>query len=443
MKRLVPIAALGGVVVFVWLLQEIGTKPPFERDTYNVVVISMDGWREDHRSGAGYPRATTPHLDALAEGAITFEQAFTPTPDSFEAHASLFTSMWPTTHGANQALNQPLRDDWITFAEELQVSGYDTVAFVDGGDLDPQWKLNQGFFRYDLVPRHETEASNSLAKFRRKIYDANQWLASREGVDERPFFLFFHSRVLRPPFQSPYPRNETFDPDYPDPSRRVVTLDDVRKIERGEKRLDASEVRHVIAQYDAELATVDFYLDDWLRRLFEGGGFADNTVFVLLSTQGMELLEHGTVGADSKLLVDTSLHVPLLWWVPGMDGRVVGSQVRLIDVLPTLYDLLGLEPTAPMQGESLVSHMLGRTAVDLPAFSEVYDKTYEIYSLREDGARILWDRKLPEPVFFDCDVDPDNTLNLKSEQPERAEALRTRLDEMLREAREFDAGFAP
>lgn len=443
MKRLVPIAALGGVVLFVWLLQEIGTKPPFERDTYNVVVVSLDGWREDHRSGAGYPRATTPYLDALARDAIAFEHAYSPTPDSFEAHASLFTSLLPTTHGANQARNQPLRDDWITFAEELQVSGYDTVAFVDGGDLDPQWKLNQGFFRYDLVPRHETEGPNSLARFRRKIYDANQWLASREGVDDRPFFLFFHSRVLRPPFQAPYPRNENFDPDYPNPSDRIVSLEDVRKIERGEMRLDAAEVRHLVAQYDAEIATVDFYLEDWLKRLFEGGGFKDNTIFVLLSTQGMELLEHGVLGANHKLLLDTSLRVPLIWWVPGMDGRAVGSQVRLIDVLPTLYDLLGLEPTAPMQGESLVSHMLGRTARDLPAFSEVYDKTYEIYSLREGNARILWDRKLPEPVFFDCEVDPDNRLNLKSEQPERAEALKTRLDEMLREAREFDSGIAP
>jgi len=439
MRRLLPIAALALVVLLVWCLQEMSGESGLRRDRYNVVLISLDGLRADHVGAYGYRRSTTPGLDRLAAGAVRFERAVSPTPASLEAHASLFTSRLPSVHEASAERNRPLPASITTLAEDLQLYGYATAAFVDGGELDPRWKLNQGFLRYEVTPRRDSEGGQSLEKFRRKIYDVNRWLAERveRGETEDPFFVFFHSRVLRPPFQALHPHNAQFDADYPMHGERQVTVEDIERLRSGESRPSPAELRHVAAQYDAEIASVDLYLEDWLQRLFEGGGFRENTVFVLVSTQGMELFEHGLLGMDEDELFDTNLVVPFLMWVPGVSGRVVADQVRLLDLVPTLYDLLEIESDQPRQGVSLVPRILGKERGDLPALSESWRRTYEVYSLSEGGYRLLHDRKLPAPVLFDTRYDPHNTLNLASEEPERVEAMKGELERMVGEAREM------
>ncbi len=434
MKRLIPLAALAGVFAVVWVFQSVWMSEGLARDRYNVVVISLDGLRPDHMTGAGYPRPTTAGIDKLAEDAVRFRNVISPSPGSLQAHASIFTSTNPGVHSADPARNLPLSEDWITLAEELQVHEYDTVAFVDGGDLDPRWNLNQGFSRYEVVPKRETEKETSFEKFRRKIYDANRYLAEREP--EQPFFLFFQSRILREPFLPSYPRNQSFDPDYPNFVERTITSDYLRKLERGEVRLDSTELRHIAAQYDGEIATVDLFTEEWLTRLFTGGEFLENTIFVLLSTQGTELFEHGEIGGEGTMF-DTSLRVPMYIWIPGVSGRSVDSQVRLIDVMPTLYDLLGIDPTEPMQGKSLVTRIQGIEDADLPAFSERFQTTYAVQSLRADGYRLLHDRKLAAPVLFDTNADPLNQVNIAPQNPERTEAMKAKLESMVRDDENF------
>lgn len=429
MKRLLPLVALAGVFALVWSLQEISGPGGVRPTRHNLVFISLDGLRADHLSMYGYPRETTSGLDKLAPSAVRFSTALSQSPDSLESHASIFTGAVPSVHGTSQARNQPLRDSLTTMAEELQFHDYDTAAFVDGDDLDPKWNLNQGFAKFEVVPRRYSESDVAIDKFRRKIYDVNRWLLSRD--DERPFFVFFHSRVMCPPYFSPFPANKDFDPDYTDDSDRSVSLEQLAAIERGQLRATPDWIRHVIAQYDAELKTVDLYLAEWLNRLFSGGGFAENTIFVLTGAHGTELYDHGLVGTNKHVLAESSLQVPLLFWVPGLEGRVVDCQVRLIDIMPTLYELMGVDATDPMQGESLVTRMLGSEWRELPAFSETYRTTYDIYSLRDGDHRIVWDRRLNEKLLFDLSVDPDLSMNLSYEQPEALERLSQRLDEHL------------
>ncbi len=436
MRRLLPIALLAGTVAVVWMFQELWGSTGVERARHNVVLISLDGLRADHLSGFGYPRKTTPGLDVRMDSAVRFTNAFTDSPDSLQAHASLLTSLRPTAHAADADRNLPLREGITTLGEELQIHDYDTIAFVDGGELDPKWKLNQGFFRYELTPRKGTETVDAFDRFRRKIYEANRWLKQREA-DERPFFMFFHSRILRPPFFAPHPASETWDREFPNASKRLVSLEHLRALETGQERLTPSQVRHVHAQYDAELTTLDYYLDDWLGRLFDGAGLRDDTIFIVTSTQGMELFEHGVVGVDHDTHFDTSLRIPLLMWIPGVSGRSVPSQVRLIDVMPTLYEILGVEATEPMQGESLVTRMQGMVQSDLPALSESFRTTYEVYSLRADGHRLVHDRKLAQPLLFDVTADPACRLNLASELPEITETMKSVLDEMIASDREL------
>ena len=136
-------------------------------------------------------------------------------------------------------------------------------------------------------------------------------------------------------------------------------------------------------------------------------------------------------------MFDTSLRVPMYIWIPGVSGRSVDSQVRLIDVMPTLYDLLGIDPTEPMQGKSLVTRIQGIEDADLPAFSERFQTTYAVQSLRADGYRLLHDRKLAAPVLFDTNADPLNQVNIAPQNPERTEAMKAKLESMVRDDENF------
>jgi arylsulfatase A-like enzyme len=271
---------------------------------------------------------------------------------------------------------------------------------------------------------------------RRKIYDANRWLT--ESGSEGPFFLFLQTSVATLPFRPEYPHDSAFDTDYTRFSDREVTREHLDAIRQGERELDPTELRHIVAQYDAEIATVDTILGDWLYRLFANSGFLDDTIFVLLSTHGTELFEHGVIGTDVPVLADTSLRVPLLLWIPGRErGAVVDRQVRLVDVVPTLCEVLEIPPFGPIQGSSLLPVIGGAREAHRPAWSEYATATYSVRSVRLPPYRLLDDPKLGGPVLFDVERDPLERINLAGQRPEAVDRMLGRLEEQAAEVRKI------
>jgi len=116
----------------------------------NVVLIVLDTTRADHLSAYGYPRPTTPFLEELASESTLYENAVSPAPWTLPSHASLFTGLLPSAHGAN-AEHQWLREKFMTLAELLRRHGYVTAGFSNNPTVSHASNLDQGFEHFANV----------------------------------------------------------------------------------------------------------------------------------------------------------------------------------------------------------------------------------------------------------------------------------------------------
>ena len=128
----------------------------------NVLLLTIDTLRADHLGYMGYARPTSPNIDRLAAESLEFRQAFCQAPSTLPSHASLFTSLYPSVHKAEISTTRPLADDFVTLAEILRKNGLRTAAFVEGGQLETVWNLDQGFEVYDVTPFDKTPPGDDL-----------------------------------------------------------------------------------------------------------------------------------------------------------------------------------------------------------------------------------------------------------------------------------------
>jgi arylsulfatase A-like enzyme len=287
----------------------------------SVVVISLDTLRADHLSCYGYPRPTSPAIDArLVAAGTTFTQVSTVFPLTSVAHVSLFTALRPGVRADAQRLapGSPA----VTLAERLRDAGYATVAFTEGGLVAAGLGLGFGFDRY--VEREFWIEQRGERVFR----DGADWVAP----DREPFLLFLHTYKVHAPY---------------------VSGDRYRAALAGTPAPDVPAAqRDALAAYDRAIREADDQVAGFLDAL-DRSGLAARTLVVLLSDHGEAfdehgVLQHGTGGHEEQL------HVPLVLRGPGVPaGRRVDGVASLVDVVPTVLDLLGLPADARTQGTSL------------------------------------------------------------------------------------------
>ncbi len=408
---------VGGIVGCLFIGCERESKPTVTgaAKDYNVLLITMDTTRADRLSCYGYPIETTPHLDRLAAEGARFAQCTSPAPITLPAHCSLMTGTSPYVHGvrANGAL--PVPEANVTLAELLKQGGYATAARVAAFVLDARWGLNQGFDDYQGVEVREPTAlepdeGGAIAGLaRQQVFaerpgeevreEAVTWLKANGG---KKFFMWVH-------FFDPHMGYEPPEP-------------------------YATAFRH---GYDGEIAYVDAQIGALMDAL-DALKIRERTLMVVTADHGEGLGDHGEM-THLNFLYDTTLHVPLILWCPGKiaAGRVVEGQVRLIDVAPTILDLVGRPVNADAQGVSLGPLLAGeREGPDPPAYSETFMPRYLLdcahgRSLRADGWKYI---HLPEPELYHVREDPKELVNLIEKEPDRAEAMRERLHDLLAEA---------
>jgi len=346
-----------------------------------VVLVVVDTLRADHLGAYGYPRPTSPRIDAFAADATRFADATSPAPWTLPALATLMTSLEPSVHGAQAPSDlgdmtwffepgkfrafSTLHDSRLTLAEILRDAGFATWGAVQGSYPTAVFGMAQGF---------ETYRQNQTPGFRFDLEDAFAWLDA-EQPDR--FFLYVHVMEVHAPYtpieirpgahrkldpeQMPYYREAVaeeklrflqwdFDPGYVgavDGSR-----ENLRELSRPGARLPARDLRHLVALYDRGIAYVDYWLGELIDGLRERGLY-DETIVVLTSDHGEEFLEHGGL-EHSFSYYEEMLRVPLIVRVPGEgQGEVVEGTVGLVDVLPSLLDWLDVPVPDGLQGQSL------------------------------------------------------------------------------------------
>jgi arylsulfatase A-like enzyme len=393
----------------------------------NVLLISIDTLRADHVGCYGYPRNTTPNIDAFRRDAVLFEQAIAHAPSTLPSHVSIFTSLLPTHHGASVARSTGVDPGAPTITEILRDAGYQTASFNGGIQLDPLYGLGRGFDTYESA-RPSVASSEVLVdpvdRFDHAVARAMEWIGGRRA----PFFLFLHTYEIHHPYTPDPDRLELFDAGYAGSLPAHVSVELLTRINTREIQVDAADLAHVVAAYDAELSSVDAAFGRLVEFLRQEGLY-DDMLVVVTSDHGEEFGEHGSVGWHSHSLYDELLRVPLLVKLPGSRGagQSIAAQVRGIDLAPTILEELGLPVPTSFDGGSLVPAIEGRGNPPEHAVSQ------KDVGVPEDAASIrTLEWKWNQGRLFHLMSDERETTDVSEANRSTAEGLSRALDGILK-----------
>lgn len=384
----------------------------------NVVLISIDTLRADHLGCYGYPRSTTPNIDAFSRDAVLFRTVISQAPSTLPSHASIFTSLLPSEHGALFATQTPLAQEWTTLAEVIQGAGYRTASFNGSGQVSAQFGLDQGFDLYQEMRG---------AQFSDVGEEARRWID--QHADEK-FFLFLHSYEVHHSY-TPSPENlRRFESRYSGSLPRRISKPLLKEINAGRVEISTDDIRHIVNTYDAEIFSMDSAFGNFLDSLRRKGLY-DDTVIVFTSDHGEEFGEHGRMGWHSHSLYDELLRVPLLIKLRESiyGGNVVAELVRSIDIAPTVLGILDLEAPAHYSGTSLGEKLVGQDSRELVAVSQ-QDFKHRPLPISVRTAR--W--KLYDQWLFDLQADPAEQHELLKGHEE----LRQRLQAIAKQSVKSD-----
>jgi len=345
---------------------------------YNVIAICLDTLRADHLGCYGYHRDTSPNIDTLAKTGILFERAFAQSSFTLPSLASLFTSQYVHTHKADR-IERRLAKGKITLAGILKNNGYKTAAFIyNSPQLNPIYGLNQGFETYLFGEERDRRLS-----FEKTLPQALQWIGLHK---DQQFFVFLHANDIHEPYHCPI--ENFFDPGY------KGRLDSERFASDGifsKDKLAAltpRELEHIVAHYDGGIRYADGFVGQLLRQL-KDWGLLGKTIIILFSDHGEILADRGIRFCHGFSLHDEEVHVPLIIVGPGQDQGVrIKNQVQLIDLMPTVFDFLGIKKrVVMMEGKSLVNLIRGRQKEELNTY--VYAECLSGESEREEAVNFL------------------------------------------------------
>ncbi len=314
------------VVVPLWADPTIVAPMPRPAARRNVVLISIDTLRADRLNAYGAYRRTTPQIDVYARDAVVFTDSWSVWPETSGSHMSLFSSRFPSEHGVTSFLNAPAPSIEL-LAERLRREGYLTRAYTEDGGVWAHAGFARGFSAYaerrsaDFVYRGEVEAT---------FADGTRWIGEHA---DRTFFLFLHTYQVHAPYAPP-------------PHFKALFLDVPGR--------EPPNGRGAALAYDQEARWTDDHVAPFLAALAKLG-LAERTIVVITSDHGEEFGEHGGMGHGRSLHGEV-LRVPLVIAAPGLLAPVrVPTPASLLDIAPTILELLGLEPNASHRGRSLVA----------------------------------------------------------------------------------------
>jgi arylsulfatase A-like enzyme len=314
--------------------------PPRER--FNVLLVLEDTLRADRLSAYGHERPTSPVKERLAAGGILFEHAFSQTTQTRPSCPSMMTSLYPTATGVWN-FQQMLDERYLTMAEVLRSQGFVTGALLQNPNAGPAAGLHQGF--------STVADSGSTAE---GLYgtDAIRWL-ERHG--DRNFFLYLH--VLDP--HGVYEPGPPFDAWYREASNGRAAEPDRQRMDPPWVEQPTVEGRRLL--YDGEIRQNDHHFGRFLEHL-EAMGLREDTVILFVSDHGEHLGERQWWRHHPPAFIQV-VRIPLIVSYPrGLTRpRTVRHPVQLMDVMPTVLELAGIDARAlPMQGDSLVPLLQGQ-----------------------------------------------------------------------------------
>ncbi len=286
---------------------DVGPVPP------SLLLVTIDTWRADH-----FEPGLTPNIHALAERGLRFDNAFTPTGLTSPAHASLLTGLLPWNHGmrANNHHGSSLTWRATTIAEQLRMGDWRTAAFVSAYPAGPEGGLGQGFQVFDGPDASERPGDEAVSK-------ALGWLGTLPK--DKSFMLWVHVYEPHGPYEPP---------------------------EQDSRAIGATSSER--DRYAAEVHAADRIIGPLLDEALER-----RSVIVVTADHGEVLDEEVCSWQHERSIHQAVLRVPLLIVAPALAPGVRDEWAGLVDIAPTVLDLLGLPALPDIDGHSLVEESEG------------------------------------------------------------------------------------
>lgn len=345
----------------------------------NLLLVTVDTLRADHLSCYGYARATSPHIDGLAQRGVRFENAYVQRGLTWPSLASIMCSVHPVTHGV-RANGQKLKRNHVQLAQILTENGYTCGAILTNAATQ-DW---QGFAH--VAPPLPVGADHDATRL------ALEWLGkNRSG----PFFLWIHYSAPHAAYDPPAPYRNFLDPAYDGPmDGKGSTLADATV---GRVPLTPADLDHVFNLYDGEIRYTDDEVGAVLNYLDETG-LRQSTMVVFTADHGEELFQHHRYFGHGASMYQGVLQVPLIiscGWTE-TKGIVVDAIVQSVDIAPTILELFKIAAPEPFQGRSLAGAIHGKTLDDRPAFAEYSDA---ILAVKTREYKLIWNPGEFRPVM--------------------------------------------
>jgi len=467
-KTFRAIVFIGIICVFVIfavkkLILNGGVKDLKPNKKPNVILLVLDTQRADHLSCYGYSRKTSPNIDKFSTEAAKFKKCYSTANWTVPGHASIFTGKYLITLGCHcpgvsfmedkelgkKYVSFPLIDEELTFAEILKENGYQTAAVISNtGNVTKFNGLHQGFEHWDTkdVITYKTFAYILLNKIQIKIKreiielfyntlyrnatDINKaiykWLDKRK---EKPFFLFVNYNDPHSPYRPPSP----YDTKFPGKMDNFNLMKVKEEVMSQKRKITKAEKNHLLSQYDGEI----LYLDNELGKLFarlKNEGLYDNSIIIITSDHGEHFGEHDLIEHGNELY-DPVTSVPLIIkpsknfeWNP-----VVDQTVQVIDILPTILEMLDIEIPEDIQGSPLtkrISHPIISEDYMHPVTYNKYNKRFhkDQMSLVEEDFKYISSTDNNNKLF-NLNTDTDEIKNLKDINPEKSKFLYNKIME--------------
>ena len=456
-------AILGGLPVYA---QQPTTRP-------NVLLITTDHMRMDNVAANGYPWMQTPNLDRLAREGVSLKRAFIVGIACQPSRASLMTGRYPSHHGV-RTNGIALPEDEVTITHLLREAGYYAGQFGklhfwphSGNRNHRGYHPPYGFHEIEIADepgcyddaygrwlwtqgKRAREAGRVAMPADRTGFDYyafpgdEDWTHTRWAADQvigfirrnghRPWFAHLGFYAPHPPLNPPQSQLQRYK-SIQIPKRSLlpgeVELLPMRYQQatraRGRDTITEPQWDDYRRHFFAMVSTVDVELGRILTSLHQTGSDA-NTLIVFTSDHGDYLGDHG-LNSKSIFVFDQVYNVPLLFWGPGIEPRQPSPElVELVDVMPTILELLDLPIPAGVRGTSFVPVIKGQGR----GREYVYAEHPDMRMIRTADTKYGY-HPGGEEVLFDLREDPGEHRNLAA-NPNAASLL----DKMRRLMREKD-----
>ena len=447
----------------------------------NIILITIDSLRADHLSCLGYHRKTAPNIDKLADNGILFTKALACGPDTPTSIVPLLTSAYVLRYyiesGGVDKLRttveefERMRDVILeiykhntTIAEALKSHSYNTAAFHSNPFLSRYYHFGKGFdYFYDSltflglkkygIKRKITE----ILEKNSRLYDL-AWYAYKNVCDKlklggsgrgggdvpyeraneinkkaiswlkkhkENFFVWIHYMDVHFPYKPP--KEFQFD----SCSKLEMSNLNYKMLTRPEE-LSKDEIKAIINLYDGEIKYTDYAIKSLLEELSKMG-ILDDTLIIITADHGDEFGEHGDFAHYHAKLYDESLHVPLIiinsqlspYRACGVVGQSLTKNIRidepvsLLDVFPTILDLMGIPATESFQGRSLMPIIRGERKSSA-VISESLQKGKRNISYRTKEWKYILNEVESRRELYNTINDPEEKENLYEKERKRA-----------------------